>query len=350
MSLKSLKASERSVHTQPTWLAEIFGIDLPPEGEVVNIDGKPFIQKAGILRAKSLSSESQKQTEESFGFKWKKRETFDSEASLSRMRQWLLERYGDVCNAEWWSSYGDRPLLLDAGCGAGMSGIELFKDVLKNVRYLGADISEAVDVAAARFSEMGYKGGFIQADITDLPIPEGTVDVIFSEGVLHHTDSTENAVKKLAVLLKPNGRFLFYVYKRKGPVREFTDDYIRGKLQDLTPEEAWDKMIPITKLGMELGRLDITLDIPDEIELLEIPAGKIDLQRLFYWHVFKAFYHPDLSMEEMNHINYDWYAPANAYRQTIEEVRRWCDEAGMIIEREMIEDAGITIIARKQDI
>ncbi len=51
----------------------------------------------------------------------------------------------------------------------------------------------------------------------------------------------------------------------------------------------------------------------------------------------------------MNHINFDWYAPANAHRQTPGEVEKWCSEAGLTIEREVIEPAGIIIIARKLD-
>ncbi len=181
----------------------------------------------------------------------------------------------------------------------------------------------------------------------NLPLPAQSVDLIFSEGVLHHTDSTERALKSLARLLKPGGRFLFYVYRKKGPIREFTDDYIRDKLQAMTPREAWDALIPLTKLGKTLGALDIEIDVPEKIDLLEIPAGRINLQRLFYWHVFKAFYRSDMSLDELNHINFDWYAPRNAHRQRPEEVRRWCRDAGLAIEREIVELAGITVIARK---
>jgi hypothetical protein len=49
----------------------------------------------------------------------------------------------------------------------------------------------------------------------------------------------------------------------------------------------------------------------------------------------------------MNHINFDWYAPANAFRQSPEDVRRWCADAGLEIEREVVEEAGITIVSRK---
>jgi arsenite methyltransferase len=141
---------------------------------------------------------------------------------------------------------------------------------------------------------------------------------------------------------------MFYVYRRKGPIREFADDYVRNLLQSMTPQQSWEAIEPLTQLGVELGKLDAEIDISTPIDLLGIPAGRINVQRLFYWHVAKTFYNPDLSFDEMNHINYDWYAPANAARQTPEEVRLWCSECGLAIEREVIEDAGISIIARKE--
>jgi hypothetical protein len=117
----------------------------------------------------------------------------------------------------------------------------------------------------------------------------------------------------------------------------------------MSPQQAWEAVEPLTQLGIALGELDAEIEIEKPIELLGIPAGKIDVQRLFYWHVAKAFYRPDLSFDEMNHINYDWYAPANAHRQSRDEVRAWCAEFGLAIEREVIEDAGIAVVARKLD-
>src|SRR2546427_3670503 len=95
----------------------------------------------------------------------------------------------------------------------------------------------------------------MQADIVNLPLSAQAVDIVFSEGVLHHTNSTEAAIKSLAGLLKPGGRFLFYVYRRKGPIREFTDDYIRGQLQAMSPEEAWRAMESLTRVGIAIGEL-----------------------------------------------------------------------------------------------
>jgi arsenite methyltransferase len=338
--------SARSEVQQPDWLWDYLGTPGPWEG-ARDIGGQQFVVRGGIPRQQSLLTQAQAQTEETFGFKWKKRETFESDTSLKFMRRWLVERYGDVANADWLAEHGERPLLIDAGCGAAMSGIELLGSVVPRIRYLGVDISEAVDIAAQRFAERGLAAGFVQADISNLPFPQESVDLIFSEGVLHHTDSTRGALLSLAALLKPGGRFMFYVYRKKGPLREFTDDYIRAKLQAMAPQEAWDAMEPLTQLGIALGELNAEIDIAEPIDLLDIPAGRINVQRLFYWHVAKMFYRPDLDFDSMNHINYDWYAPANAARQSPEEVRAWCEEAGLKVEREVVEDAGITIVAKK---
>src|SRR4051794_26760301 len=114
MSLRHSTSSERQASV-PSWLGEYLGLEVPAEGEQVSIDGRRFLMRDGVLRDERSASERQEQTSEAFGFKWQKRDTFESEASLERMREWLIERYGDVAQAEWWSDYGDAPVLLDAG-------------------------------------------------------------------------------------------------------------------------------------------------------------------------------------------------------------------------------------------
>ena len=347
-SLSKLSTVSDTSMTNPDWFTEYLAFALPQEGQCVLLDSQPFVMRKGILRAETVVSTAQDQTEKTFGFKWNQRQTFERDAALIRVREWLFERYGRVDAHGWFKDHGSHPLILDAGCGAGMSAIEYFGELLHQSRYLGVDISPAVDVAFARFRERGFHGAFLQASVSDLPLPRRSVDIIFSEGVLHHTDSTEQSFGKLSELLKPGGRFLFYVYRKKGPIREFTDDYIRDKLQHMRPEEAWKAVEPLTQLGKALGDLNVEVDVPGAIDLLHIPAGKINLQRLFYWHVCKAFYRPDLTLDEMNHINFDWYAPKNAHRHSAEEVRGWCVDHDLTIERERIEEAGITVIARKK--
>jgi len=333
---------------EPTaaWLAELLGAPLPAEGASITVRGRPLVMREGILRAQDMLSAAQDQTSDTFGFKWQRRDTFDG-GTLKFFQPWLIEKYGNVAAAPWLFATSDAPILLDAGCGAALSALGLFGPVLDRLRYLGVDVSTAVDVAKARFAERSVAGAFIQADINWLPLPDNAVDLIFSEGVLHHTDSTRDALAAVVRHLKVGGRILFYVYRTKGPIREFTDDFIRGKLQTMTSKQSWAAMMPLSRLGKVLGDLNIEIEIPETIELLDIPAGRIDLQRFFYWHVLKAFYRPEMSLGEMNHLNFDWYAPKNAHRQSAEEVRAWCGAIGLAIEHERVEEAGITMIARK---
>ena len=348
MSSKVSATSSDRAAAGPDWLAGLLGVDALPEGASLTLGGAGFVVRDGLLRRRDFTTTStQEQTSDTFGFKWQRRETFESDAWRGGVREWLVRKYGPVSDADWWADYGPQPLLLDAGCGAGVAALELFGEMMPRLRYLGVDISDAVDVARRRFAERGLSGAFLQADVTALPLPPNSVDVIFSEGVLHHTDSTRGALLSLVPLLKPGGRMLFYVYARKGPIREFVDDLVRARLSGMPPAEAWKILEPLTRLGIALGELGAEIEIPEAIDVLGIPAGRLNVQRLFYWHVAKAFYRPDLTFDEMNHINFDWYAPSNAHRQSPDDVRGWCAEAGMVIEREVIEDAGITLVARR---
>lgn len=296
------------------------------------------------------TSQSQRQTEETFGFKWKKRDTYESPAVQQEWKRWLFEKYfdGDHSRLDQLlvSDHGPKHIL-DAGCGSGGSGLLLFGDHLKQHHYLGVDISEAAKVAEQRFAERGLPARFEQCDLNSIPEHYGPFDVIFSEGVLHHTDSVEKAIGQLSRRLKEGGKFLFYVYVKKAPIREFTDDHVRASISSMDNEEAWKALESLTRLGKTLGDLNIEIEIDEAIPFLGIEKGKHNLQRLFYYKICKAYYRPDYSIDEMNHINFDWFRPQNCFRHTPEEVETFCSRAGLTIERLHVEESGITVIARK---
>ena len=309
------------------------------------------LKRLGIppgLRPATGRSSAQQQTRDAFGFKWSLRHTYESEAVKVSAKAWLLDRYcdSDPGVIDRWLA-GERKLLLDAGCGSGFSALLLFGERLRNCDYLGVDISTAVEVGRERLAEVGLPGEFLQSDLMSIPIPDGSVDLIFSEGVLHHTDSTEKSIHVLARKLKAGGRFAFYVYAKKAVLREFSDDYIRRELQDLTDEQAWKALQPLTHLRMALGELGVEIDVPEDIPLLGIKKGKLDLQRFVYWNICKLYYRPEFTLDEMNHVNFDWYRPLNCQRHTPEELEKYVTAAGMTIERMKVEEAGITVVATK---
>jgi len=82
---------------------------------------------AGTKAAVTESSQSQQQTGEAFGFKWAQRDSYESPAFQSAIKQWLIDRYcgGDVSVIGRWLA-GGRKLIVDAGCGAGNAALLLF--------------------------------------------------------------------------------------------------------------------------------------------------------------------------------------------------------------------------------
>jgi hypothetical protein len=112
-------------------------------------------------------------------------------------------------------------------------------------------------------------------------------------------------------------------------------------------KEAWEALKPLTRLGMELGRQDFWISVPEDIPFLGIHKGKTSLQRFFYWNICKLFYKEQYSLDEMNHMNFDWFRLLNCHRHTAGEIKRWCFEAGLNIEHSNIQKSGITIVAVK---
>ena len=141
----------------PGWLGDLLGGPLPAEGGSMVAHGRPLTLIGGIPRAAELHSAAQAQTRETFGFKWARRDTYEGGVA-SHAARWLAEKYGDPAAAAWLDEHGPAPLLLDAGCGAALSALALFAPVLHRIRYLGVDVSTAVEVAARRFAERGLSG------------------------------------------------------------------------------------------------------------------------------------------------------------------------------------------------
>jgi len=304
-----------------------------------------YLVTNGIPRFVHSDDADQLQTEFSFAFKWQQRNTYDSAQFRKTSREWLVRRYGFRTPEDMRSYFASRRRILDAGCGGGFSSSLCIEGL--GGEWVGVDVSVAVDIARERLQHIAGTH-FVQADLIRLPFLDNTFDTIFSEGVLHHTPLTEQSLKSLGRQLQRGGEFLFYVYRKKAPIREFTDDYVRGIVSCLDPEEAWAMLRPLTRLGKALAEVHVEVEVPEDIPYLGIKAGRYDVQRLIYWHFAKLFWNEAFSFEENNHVNFDWYHPRYAHRHTEDEVRRWCDEAGLRIIHFNIQESGFTVRAIKE--
>ena len=268
-------------------------------------------------------------------------QTVDENAEIGR---WILERNG-WSDGEGLAAYlAGKRRILDAGCGNGRVTALLQRRAPAESEIVGVDLT-AADVARENLADLPnvtVREGDLLGDLSDL----GEFDFIYCQEVLHHTPDPRGGLVNLASRLAPGGEIAIYVYRRKAPIREFTDDFIRERIRDMPYEQAMEVCRNIAELGRALSELKATVDVPS-IEPLEIEAGEYDVQRLVYHFFMKCFWSDELDAEGNAAINYDWYHPDVASRQTVEEVREWFADAGLEVVHENVDHYGITMRGRR---
>lgn len=104
-------------------------------------------------------------------------------------------------------------IVLDAGCGMGRHARHVAPYA---GRLVALDFSRAIDQAARNTLDLPSVS-CVQADLLSLPLAESSFDFVYSLGVLHHIEGTEDALRNLVSVLKPGGRLRIYLYwKRHG--------------------------------------------------------------------------------------------------------------------------------------
>lgn len=287
-------------------------------------------------------------TEQSFRDKWFNNEKLVFAETLrpeSDIFQWILKRNGFGAPDELRRYLAPKRRILDAGCGNGRVTALLreYSDPA-TCAVVGIDLV-AAPVAASNlqnYANISFREADLLKDLSGL----GKFDFIYCQEVLHHTSAPQTGFHNLCQLLEADGEIAIYVYKQKAPVREFVDDYVRNRISTLPYEDAVNACAQITELGKVLAETEIMIDIP-AVDVLEIAAGVYPLQRFIYHFFMKCFWNPDLSFQDNAVINYDWYHPQLCSRHTIEEVRQWFQEEGLMIRHECVDHYGITIRGRR---
>ena len=102
--------------------------------------------------------------------------------------------------------------VLDVGCGLATDGSRFAR---AGAHYVGFDqAGVALELARQRFELEHLGGRFIEGDATRLPFPDGSFDLVWSHGVVHHIPETERAVAEFHRVLRPGGTALVMVYHR----------------------------------------------------------------------------------------------------------------------------------------
>lgn len=287
----------------------------------------------------------------SFRDKWEKNKDLVFSESLSEDSyafRWIIERNGFQDSSHLQTFLKKKKRILDAGCGNGRVTALLRKySPPAGTEIIGIDLVSA-DIAEQNLKKYGLYNNikFYPKDLLDDLTDLGTFDFIYCQEVLHHTPSPRDGFLNLCKRLSENGGIAVYVYKKKGPMREFADEYIRDKISGLSYEEAMSVCGQITELGKVLSESGIKVKVP-QVDILDIKEGEYDLQRFIYHFFLKCFWNTELTVNDNTVINYDWYHPQICSKHTVEEVREWFEAAGLTIIYEFVDFYGITMRGQK---
>ena len=149
---------------------------------------------------------SSRETADRFAYQWAKQSArlFEREKLYGKSEEEEFREFLEVLDLRPGSL--TRLHVLDAGCGVG-----------RLTRKLAANCETAIGMDLARTVHEVDSGeaSFVRGDILSSPFAPEAFDIVWSQGVIHHTGETREAFRALARLVRPGGLLYVWVYPKK---------------------------------------------------------------------------------------------------------------------------------------
>ena len=106
--------------------------------------------------------------------------------------------------------------LLEVGVGAGTDHLQWAR---AGAVCHGVDLTDAaIETTRARLQHYGFQSDLRRVNAESLPFDDGTFDLTYSWGVIHHAERPEAVVREIHRVLRPGGRFVGMLYSRRSLV------------------------------------------------------------------------------------------------------------------------------------
>jgi SAM-dependent methyltransferase len=206
--------------------------------------------------------------------------------------------------------------ILDAGCGPGADLVAL-SELHPQATVVGLDFNDAIDVPAQAVASFPHSH-VVRGSVLQPPFRCATFDLVYSYGVLHHTDNPARALAALAQLVAPGGKLLIYVYT---DLRE--EPLLRLLLRVVTSVRGMTTRLPPSAVLM-LARLLA----PVVYVFFGVPAGLLRRVHRGRRHAdripFNFVDNPTAAVGDL----FDRFSAPIEYRHNKAEIEGWFSRAG----------------------
>ncbi len=146
-----------------------------------------------------------KATRQSFSFEWSilKRDGAEKvwHDDVTQLKNQVLKEIDEI-NLE-----GKR--VVDIGCGHGLSSVSMAN---AGAKVIGIDLSYSIEEAYEQL--LNSNVFFVQADLQFPPLENNDFDIVYSSGVIHHSNNTELSFNIIQNLVKKQGKVSIWLYHR----------------------------------------------------------------------------------------------------------------------------------------
>jgi glycosyltransferase involved in cell wall biosynthesis/ubiquinone/menaquinone biosynthesis C-methylase UbiE len=172
-------------------------------------------------------------------------------------------------------------------------GTDLAQFAKHGARVTDLDLSGGhLALAQENFRLRGLQGRFIHDDAEDLPFPDASFDLVYGNGVLHHTPNTERVIGEILRVLRPGGRVIAMFYAEgslnywrnvvlvQGLRNTFLDRYSIGEVMSRTVEMSEIGARPLVKVYTR-RRLRAMFRAFEDVGIAKRQLIRAELPRLF---------------------------------------------------------------------
>ncbi len=208
--------------------------------------------------------ELKKKTGKVYGKFWKK---FSYKENIDA-KKYILERFKNFKSFH--KNFFKNKKIIDVGCGGGRYSNAL--RLLKAKQVIGVDFGDDGLLTAKK--NYNFKNiSFQKQDVLNLKFKKNTFDIVFCNGVLHHTSDFKKGIKELYRVCKPGGYIFLYLYGTGGLF--WTARRQMNKFMKSIPQQYSQQILDL--IGMPYNRF-IFMDnwyVPNEAHCSHHEVNKI---------------------------------------------------------------------------